>query len=322
MKAREKWIRQAHHKKFYLRALAKEFLEYVEIEKGLSLKTVENYRRYLNFFLDFSGAKKPDDIEDELMHRYRLFLNRKRRQDGDEIIKKTQNYYLIALRNFLRYLARNKIESLPPERVELSRIPERHLDLIDPEDLERLLKAPEGEGLKSLRDKAILETLFSTGLRISELCSLSRDNINLKKDEFSVRGKGGKIRIVFLSSAAKDALKNYLDKRPDIEPALFMPTRENKKPDEKGKEEAGLTPRSIQRMISFYAAKAGISKKVTPHVLRHMFATDLLSSGADIRSVQELLGHSSISTTQIYTHVTNRRLKEVHSAFHGKNRRR
>ena len=210
------------------------------------------------------------------------------------------------------------MESYAPEKIELAKVSERSLDLIESKDLERLLKAPDGDGLKSLRDKAILELLFSTGLRVSELCSLSRD-LDLQKDEFSVRGKGEKVRVVFLSDSAKEALKKYLAKRADIDDALFI--RLGRRVSKLDKQDSlRLTPRSVERIVARYAIKAGISKKVTPHVLRHQFATDLLQNGADIRSVQIMLGHSSISTTQIYTHVTDRQLKEVHRKYHGKSR--
>lgn len=283
----------------------KEFLEYLEIERGRSLKTIDNYSRYLRRFFDFSQIKDPADITDNLVREYRLWLNRQ------NLKRKTQNYYLIALRVFLKYLAKVGIKTLAPERIELARVPERELDLINEDELERLLSGPEGGDIKSLRDRAIFEILFSTGLRVSELVSLDRDDIDLKKSEFSVRGKGDKIRLVFLSDNAKEVLKKYLNARTDIEEPLFINVKDGR-----------LTPRSIERIIKRCAVKVGISKKVTPHVLRHVFATDLLQGGADLRSVQILLGHSSINTTQIYTHITDCQLKEVHRAFHGRRRRK
>jgi site-specific recombinase XerD len=288
----------------YLNKLTKQFLEYMEIERGRALKTVENYDRYLQRFLKFSKIKKTEDITDDVVRKYRLYLNRQ------GLKKKTLNYYLIALRNFLKYLGRVEIKSLPPERIELAKVGERQIDLISQDELERLLESPTGSDLKSLRNKAILELLFSTGLRVSELCSLNRENIDYKKSEFSIRGKGDKIRLVFLSDNAKKALKNYLDKRTDIEETLFVNLKCGR-----------LTPRSVERIVQYHAIKAGISKKVTPHIIRHCFATDLLWAGADLRSVQALLGHSNIATTQIYTHVTDKQLKEVHQAFHGKGRK-
>ena len=306
-----------------LEQLKRQYLEHLEIEKGRSLKTVANYDRYLSRFFDFSKLNDPKDITDDVLREYRLWLNR---QESREVIngrkenlkKNTQNYYLIALRSFLKYMIKRGIKTLPPERIELAKIGERSLDLITPEELDRLIGAPDTNELKGLRDRAILELLFSTGLRVSELCSLPRD-ISLKSDEFSIRGKGEKIRVVFLSAEAKTAIKNYLDKRKDMDDALFIrispynlqPTTYNLR----------LTPRSIERIVKHYAIKAGISKKVTPHTIRHSFATDLLSNGADLRSVQALLGHSNIATTQIYTHITDKQLRDVHKNFHRKIRK-
>lgn len=299
-----------------LAQLKREFLEYTEIEKGRSLKTVENYDRYLSRFLVFSKASKPSDINDSLLREYRLWLNRQATLNGETLKKKTQNYYLIALRAFLKYLAKRGVEVLSPEVIELAKVGERAIDLITPDELARLFKGPDTSTLQGLRDKAILETLFSTGLRVSELCSLPRE-INLKSDELSVRGKGEKVRVVFLSAEAKDSIQKYLNKRKDMNDALFV--QETTKRGKKG-EAHPLTPRTIQRLIKHYAIKAGIGKKVTPHVVRHMFATDLLGNGADLRSVQMLLGHANIATTQIYTHVTNKQLKETHQKFHSKRR--
>lgn len=288
-------------------------MEYVEIEKGRSLNTVRNYDHYLSSFLEFSKAERSGDIGDEVVREYRLWLNRK------GLKKRTQNYYLIALRAFLKYLTKRGFETLSPEVIELAKIGERPLDLITPEELTRLLDAPDTSTLSGLRDKAIIETLFSTGLRVSELCSLPRD-LNLANDELSVRGKGEKIRVVFLSPEAKSAIKNYLDKRKDMGEALFVQEApaHKKSGSLASIKTSSLTPRSVQRIIKHYAIKAGISKKVTPHVVRHMFATDLLSNGADLRSVQILLGHANIATTQIYTHVTDRQLKEAHKKFHSR----
>ncbi|MEK7593981.1 MAG: site-specific tyrosine recombinase/integron integrase [Patescibacteria group bacterium] len=298
-----------------LSELKREFLEHLEIERGRSLKTIENYDRYLDRFLGYLKKENPENITDDNIREFRLWLNRQ--PAGDSTLKKkTQNYYLIALRSFLKYLRKRGVESYAPEKIELAKVSERSLDLIESKDLERLLKAPDGDGLKSLRDKAILELLFSTGLRVSELCSLSRD-LDLQKDEFSVRGKGEKVRVVFLSDSAKEALKKYLAKRADIDDALFI--RLGRRVSKLDKQDSlRLTPRSVERIVARYAIKAGISKKVTPHVLRHQFATDLLQNGADIRSVQIMLGHSSISTTQIYTHITDKVLREVHRRFHSK----
>jgi len=304
-----------------IETLKKEFLEYLEIEKGRSLKTVENYDRYLNRFFSFAEVNFPSEITDDLMRRYRLWLNRRtvERPTGLESIKKkTQNYHLIALRSFLKYLGVRDIESLSPDKIELAKTGDRNLDLISAEELGRLLEASQGNDLKNLRDKAILELLFSTGLRVSELCALSR-YIDLKKDELSVRGKGDKVRLVFLSERAKDAVKKYVDKRTDIDDALFVQAGRSAPKDKNVS--LRLTPRSIERIIKHHAISAGIDKKVTPHIIRHSFATDLLENGADIRSVQVLLGHANIATTQIYTHVTDKRLRGIHKTFHGKKRK-
>lgn len=302
--------------------LKRQFLEHVEIEKGRSLRTVENYDHYLTRFIDYSKITSPSKITDELLREYRLWLNRQSSgqkiagQSAGTLKKKTQNYYLIALRAFLKYLVKRGISSLPPDRIELAKVGERSLDLISYEELMRLMKAPEGDSLAQLRDRAILELLFSTGLRVSELCSLNKD-INLNSEEFSVRGKGEKVRVVFLSDEAKKAIKKYLEKRGDIDEALFIQLANKSGEDNVSKRDTRrLTPRSIERIIKHYAIKAGISKKVTPHVIRHSFATDLLSNGADLRSVQALLGHANINTTQIYTHVTDKHLRDVHKKFH------
>ncbi|MFA6554421.1 MAG: site-specific tyrosine recombinase/integron integrase [Candidatus Paceibacterota bacterium] len=296
--------------------LKQQFLEYVEIEKGRSLKTVENYDHYISRFIEYSKIKKGEDITEKIVREFHLWLNRQssnRKAEKETLKKKTQNYYLIALRSFLKFLAKRGVKSLSPEHIELAKVGERPLDLITSEELKRLLDSSNGDDLKSLRDKAILELLFSTGLRVSELCSISRD-IDLSADEFSIRGKGEKIRVVFLSSEAKSAIKKYLDKRADIDDALFVRLgRENARGGD-----LRLDTRSVERIVKQCAIKAGISKKVTPHVIRHVFATDLLSNGADLRSVQMLLGHSNISTTQIYTHVTDSELKRVHKQFHNK----
>lgn len=319
--------------------LKRQFLEHLEIEKGRSLKTIENYSHYLDRFLDHIQVKDPKNITDDTIREFRLWLNRQESGtviDGrkENLKKRTQNYYLIAIRAFLKYLMKRGITSLPADRIELAKVSERSLDLISTDELDRLLHAPQGETVKALRDKAILELFFSTGLRVSELCSLPRE-IDLSADEISVRGKGEKVRVVFLSPAAKDAIRAYLKKRVDMDPALFVQVARDM--GEKGKTGKGkgsklplrtsadgslrLTTRSIERIVKHYAIKAGISKKVTPHVIRHSFATDLLQNGADLRSVQIMLGHANINTTQIYTHVTDKHLREIHRNFHGKKKK-
>jgi site-specific recombinase XerD len=297
--------------------LKREFLEHVEIEKGNSLKTVRNYDYYLSRFFAFANISDPQEVTDDKIREYRLYLNRQpgvkiRGQQAATLKKNTQNYHLIALRSFLKYLMKREVQSLPPDRIDLAKVAERSLDPMSGTELERLLNAPNTQTPKGLRDKAILELFFSTGLRLAELCSLDRD-IDLSKDEFSIRGKGEKVRVVFLSTTSKDAIRDYLKSRKDLDQPLFIQYSRNE-----GGNGNRLTPRSIQRIVRQCAIKAGISKKVTPHVLRHSFATDLLSNGADIRSVQMMLGHANIATTQIYTHITDKQLLDVHKKFHSK----
>lgn len=304
-----------------LEQLKREFLEHVEIEKGNSLKTVNNYDHYISRFFEFAKITGPKEITDDKIREFRLYLNRQpgvkiRGQQSSTLKKNTQNYHLIALRSFLKYLMKRNFASLSPDRIDLAKIKERSLDLISVDELNRLLNAPDingsdKKGIKALRDKAILELFFSTGLRLSELCSLDRD-LDLSKDEFSIRGKGEKVRVVFLSDSAKSAIKEYLKNRKDMDEPLFIQFSRN------GSNSNRLTPRSIERIVKYYAIKAGISKKVTPHIIRHSFATDLLSNGADIRSVQMMLGHANIATTQIYTHITDKQLRDVHKKFHSK----
>lgn len=298
--------------------LKRQFLEHLEIERGRSVKTIENYDRYLERFFAFTKVKKVSDLSETQVREFRLHLNR---QAGSKVggrvepmKRRTQNYYLIAIRAFLKFLRKRGIEALSPERIELAKVPERSLDLITPNELKRLLATPDVKTLEGKRDKAILELFFSTGLRISELCGLSIDDVDLTRDEFSVRGKGEKVRVVFLSDTAKKCLQEYLTARKDLDDALFV--RYGRKANDGG--EPRLQPRAVQRLLKHYAAKAGITRKVTPHVIRHSFATDLLSNGADLRSVQALLGHANIGTTQVYTHVTDKHLREVHKKFHGK----
>jgi site-specific recombinase XerD len=319
-----------------IQELKTQFLEYLEIEKGRASKTVDRYDRYLTLFLKQTQITNPKDITNEKIREFRIWLNRRpgakayhllgeRAKEGGTLAKKTQNYYLIALRVFLKFLARRGVTSLPADNIELAKVGERSIDLISLSELRRLLDAPNQEQNpeRRARDKAILELLFSTGLRVSELCSLNTD-LDLDMDEFSIRGKGGKVRVVFLSDEAKKAIREYLSLRRDLSEALFVTIDKNrqarslnKKTGQKiSSEVSGLTSRSVERIVKRYATIAGITKKVTPHVIRHVFATDLLSNGADIRSVQSMLGHSSIITTQIYTHVTDKHLRDIHKKFH------
>lgn len=296
-----------------LKTLKQEFLEYIEIERGRALKTVENYDRYLRRFLDLTKVKTPGDITEEKIRRYRLELNRV------GLNRRTQNYYLIALRQFLKYMVKRGEQVVAPDTIELAKETQRDLNLISPVELERLLNAPKGSELKALRDKAMLELLFSTGLRVSELCSLSR-YLDWSRDEISVRGKGGKVRPVFVSSGAKHSVEKYLAERTDTDDALFIYLGRGAKRAETESGSLRLSTRSVERIVKHYAVKAGIDKRVTPHTLRHSFATDLLQNGADLRSVQALLGHANIATTQVYTHVTDKHLHDIHKKFHGKDR--
>lgn len=300
-----------------IKTLKIQYLEHLEIEKNRSQKTLENYGRYLDRFLQFTKASNPSQITEEVIRQYRLHLNRLRDAEGRPLKKVTQNYHIIALRNFLKYLAKRDIKSVSAEKVELGKQEDREVTFLERHELDRLLNAPEGSGLETLRDKALLTTLFSTGMRVSELCALDRDKIDVKRGEISIRGKGSKIRVVFLSGDATGILGDYLDKRPDADEALFIRIPRSKNFSKAS--DLRLTPRSIQRIVGKYATKAGImGKHVSPHTLRHSFATDLLRNGADIRSVQALLGHSSVTTTQIYTHITDKQLREVHERFHNK----
>ncbi len=298
----------------------RQFLEYIEIERGRAVKTINNYDHYLTRYFTQMQIKSVKDITEQNVREFRLWLNRQPGTKRDSMKRRTQNYYMIALRAFLKFLRKRDIDAISPEKIELAKLPERHLDLITSAELDRLMKAPREAQAKEenvhkklnyLRDAAILELLFSTGLRISELCALNSD-IDLTRDEMSVRGKGEKVRVVFLSPPAKEVVREYLKARKDMEEALFV--------DGRPKKLHRITPRDVQRHLKTYVAKAGITSVVTPHTLRHSFATDLLNNGADIRSVQQLLGHASITTTQIYTHVTDKHLREVHQKFHGKGR--
>lgn len=317
-------------KRTELDSLIRDFLEYTEIERGRSVKTIENYARYLERFVRWGQFGRAADVTAEKVREYRLWLNRQpaaalpksARVPGAAatLKKRTQNYYLIALRAFLKYLAKRGVRSLAPEQIELAKVPGREIDLISAEELDRVLAGPDVSTVKGLRDRAILECLFSTGLRVSELCSLPRD-LDLSRGEFSVRGKGDKVRVVFLSPGAKKAIETYLNRRDDFDDAMFaqVPGKAGAAVMKK-QETLRLTSRSVERIVRHYATKAGVSKKVTPHTIRHCFATDLLGNGADLRAVQALLGHANITTTQVYTHVTDRHLHDVHAKFHGKRR--
>jgi len=301
----------------YVSDLIIDFMEFLEVERGRSVKTIESYELYLNRFIEFAGDElKPDQINYELIRKYRLWLNRHKNERHEELSTITQAYHLIALRGFLKYLSRRDIKSLDPSRVDLPKTNRKQVTFLNYDEIKRMLDATNQAGDIALRDRAIIELLFSGGLRVSELISLNRDNINLARREFTVRGKGSKDRPIFISKSCAEAIQAYLDSRADSLPALFINTSRNSAVAQTDGNYRRLTARSIQRMIQKYAKAAGITKHVSPHTMRHSFATDLLMNGADIRSVQSMLGHANISTTQIYTHITDAHLKEVHEKFH------
>src|SRR3989338_7016058 len=300
-----------------IKQLKIQYLEYLEIEKGKSLKTLENYGRYLDRFLGYAKVKDINQLTEEIIRQYRLHLNRVRTADGQPLKRVTQNYHVIAIRNFLKYMAKIGVKTVAAERIELGKQEDREVTFLELDEVARLIDSPKGSNLDSLRDKAILTTLFSTGMRVSELCSLDRDKVDTNRGELAIRGKGGKIRMVYLSDEAKKIIKDYITKRSDVDEALFIRIPKSKTFTKNS--DLRLTPRSIQRIIRKYSIKAGIvGKHVSPHTLRHSFATDLLRNCADIRSVQTMLGHASVTTTQIYTHVTDKQLREVHQKFHNK----
>jgi site-specific recombinase XerD len=297
--------------------LINDFLSYCEVTQNRSTKTLENYKHYLSRFQGFAGENSnPKNISLKKVQDYRLYLNRLKDDKGRQLSVTTQNYHVIALRAFLKYLIKQDIKTLSPEKIELGKIPKRSVEVLSREELERLFKSIDKTKNSGPRDSAILETLYSTGLRVSELSALNREQVDLKRREFMVRGKGKKPRIIFLSKNAARTISNYLKIRKDNFKPLFINSGKGQKQNILDHEKRRLSTQSIENIVRKYALKAGIIKKVTPHTLRHSYATELLINGADIRSVQEMLGHSSITTTQIYTHVTNKKLKEIHEKFH------
>lgn len=304
-----------------LETAIEKYLEHLEIEKGVSKRTLANYKRYLIDFLSFSKPVSPTSINKEIVRSYRLFLSRRTRRDGAPLKRVTQNYYLIALRGLLRYLSRKEgLDVISADLIELPKEEEALVKVLQSDGLEKLLQAPDTKSVKGKRDRAILELLFSTGMRVSELVSLDCKDINLKTREIAVIGKGGKVRVVFISDSAASAVIEYIGTREDEWEPLFIRYAGKKTQLLKDGEDLRLTARSIQRMIKKYALKAGLVVTPTPHTLRHTFATELLQAGADIRAVQEMLGHKDISTTQIYTHITNPQLKKVHRKYHRGNK--
>ena len=307
----------------YVSDLIEEFLEHLEIESGRSKKTIDNYRLYLERFLELSSEisnkddVKASDINRELLRKYRLKLNRYGSENGGDDLKTiTQAYHLIALRGFLRYLARREIKSLDPSLIDLPHVIRKQVTFLHFDEVEEMLNQIDTSTESGLRDRAIIELLYSGGLRVSELVGLNRDSINLGRREFMVRGKGSKDRPIFISKSAADRVQDYLDARTDSLPALFLNNSRNTQAVDTSGNYRRMTARSVERIVEKYARLAGITKHVSPHTLRHSFATDLLMNGADLRSVQSMLGHADISTTQIYTHVTDAHLKEIHEKFH------
>lgn len=288
-----------------------DFLEDLELGHGRSARTVANYDHYLRRFYEREGITKVSAITLDKIRSFRRWLAQGAGKDASVSLA-TVNYHLIALRQFLKYLSRRDINVLSPEKIDLARLPERDIDVLYPEEIDALLQASPQDSLTTTRDAAILHTLFSTGMRISELVALDRDDIRTDTNEIAVRGKGNKVRVVFLSEPARQTLAKYVARRQDVDPALFIRHKKNVG----AADDLRLTVRTMQRLMKTYAARAGITKDITPHTLRHSFATDLLTNGADIREVQQLLGHSSISTTQIYTHLTDVRLREIHQKYH------
>lgn len=292
-----------------------DYAEHLEVEGGRMPKTAENYRHYIERFVEFTGDILVKDISSEIIRKYRLWLNRYRNDRGGELSTLTQSYHLIALRGFLGYLSKRDIESLSPSKIELPKVSRKQVTFLHYDEVRRLIEQIDITSEQGLRDRAIIELLFSSGLRVSELVNLNRDHINTKRREFTVRGKGQKDRPVFISQAAADWVDRYIDARQDSLPPLFLSYSRNAAPSTSG-DYRRLSARSIQRLVNKYAKLAGITKHVSPHTMRHSYATDLLMNGADLRSVQSMLGHSNISTTQIYTHVTDAHLKDVYEKFH------
>lgn len=299
----------------YLSELKQDYIEHLEVEGGRSSKTAENYDRYLERLIEFAGDITIDKITSELVRKYRLWLNRQEDEHGDTLAIITQSYHLIALRGFLKYLSQRNIEALAPDKIILPKVSRKQVSFLHYDEVTRLLEQIPLDTEQGLRDRAIIELLFSSGLRVSELVNLNRDHINTTRREFMVRGKGQKDRPVFIGKAAADRVTDYLGARLDNLPPLFLSYSRNNVTQTTG-DYRRLTARSIQRMISQYARLAGITKHVSPHTMRHSYATDLLINGADLRSVQSMLGHSNISTTQVYTHVTDAHLREVYEKFH------
>jgi site-specific recombinase XerD len=299
----------------YMSELILDYIEHLEVEGGRSVKTAENYTLYLERFVEFSDNIEVEKITTELVRKYRLWLNRYKNNNDDELATITQSYHLIALRGFLTYLSKRDILSLSPEKIELPKTNRKQVTFLHYDEVERLVDVIDTSSDTGLRDRALIELLFSSGLRVSELVNLDRDHINTKRREFMVRGKGQKDRPIFISESAAHHIDEYVAARIDNLPPLFLSYSRNSTVDTSG-DYRRLTARSIQRIVTKYARLAGITKHVSPHTMRHSYATDLLMNGADLRSVQAMLGHSNISTTQVYTHVTDQHLRDIYEKFH------
>ena len=298
----------------YLSEAIDNFLEYAEIERNLSLKTIENYQHYLNRLYEFVGDIDVKDLSDKDVRKWRLWLNRIESQSGEPISKATQKYHLIALRNFLKYLQSINVDVISSDKVELGKSKRPSVEFLTESELEKILSQPDRTTLTGVRDYAVLSMLYSSGLRVSELAGLNKTTVNLESMKFTVRGKGSKDRLIFINERTKNAILDYYNRREDnLEPVFIQ--HSNYASVTRDGDYRRLTPRSIQRMVKKYASLAGVKKNVTPHTLRHSYATTLLNNGADIRNVQTLLGHSDISTTQIYTHVTDQGLEKIYRNY-------
>jgi len=306
-----------------LPAQINEFLDYLAVEKNCSKLTIRDYRHYLDTFEKWLSSTLPNktskDLDLSIVRKYRIFLANKTDDKGLTLKRVTQNYYVIALRSFLRFLIKNDVKTLEPSKIDLPKTESRSLKFLDREQVDHLVMTPDTSTEEGMRDRAMLELLFSTGLRVSELTKLNRDNVNLERKEFGVIGKGGRARVVFISERAASWLQYYLDARKDKFKPLFI-RYSGRVVDENNGEKMRLTPRSVERAVKKYVKRAKLPVDATVHTLRHSFATDLLTNGADLRSVQEMLGHKNIATTQIYTHITNKQLREVHKTFHSGNK--
>lgn len=306
-----------------LNDLVNQFLEYLEIEKNCSKLTIRDYRHYLDIFVKWFEENLPEktivDLDLTLIRKYRVFLANREDAKGLTLKRVTQNYYVIALRSFLRFLIKNDHKVLEPSKIDLPKTESRSLKFLEREQINRLVTSIDTSKEEGIRDRAIFELLFSTGLRVSELVGLNHNQINLDRREFGVIGKGGRARVVFISDRAAKWVLEYLKKRKDVFKPLFI-RYSGKIIEENGGEKMRLTARSIERIVKKYVRLIRLPVDATVHTLRHSFATDLLTNGADLRSVQEMLGHKNIATTQIYTHVTNKQLRDVHKTFHSGNK--